>query len=160
MRPKRTFREDERAIEGLPIRLVIALVIGVAALAVMLNILSGVGTVGQTEVGVEYPNGSVVNISDINTDDGHTMTIEAYSADEEPVQNPTILVTSGSARLSSPISKETDDGDNVVEITFKKESVELAPDQERGTLEVEVVPPSDSNWVDRRENSAIIVIDA
>ena len=33
------FSRDERAIEGLPVRLVIALVVGVASLSVMMNTL-------------------------------------------------------------------------------------------------------------------------
>lgn len=33
------FRRDDRAIEGLPIRLVVGVVVGVAALGIMLNII-------------------------------------------------------------------------------------------------------------------------
>ena len=34
---RRSFRTDRRAIEGLPVRLVIALVVGVASLSVMMG---------------------------------------------------------------------------------------------------------------------------
>ena len=57
MPPRRrsgTFTDDDRAIEGLPIRLVIALVVGVAALTIMMNMLAGLGDIGQTDVYVEY----------------------------------------------------------------------------------------------------------
>lgn len=39
-----SFRGDTRAVEGLPVRLVIAFVVGVATLSVMLNMVSGVET--------------------------------------------------------------------------------------------------------------------
>ncbi|MEF8777657.1 MAG: carboxypeptidase regulatory-like domain-containing protein, partial [Natronomonas sp.] len=34
--------DDTRGIEGLPVRLVIALVVGVASLSVMMNMISGI----------------------------------------------------------------------------------------------------------------------
>ncbi len=39
MSTRQRFRSDDRAIEGLPIRLVIALVVGVASLSVMMNMI-------------------------------------------------------------------------------------------------------------------------
>ncbi|PSP69106.1 Ig domain-containing protein group 1 domain-containing protein, partial [Halobacteriales archaeon QH_6_68_27] len=53
---------DERAIEGLPIRLVIALVVGVASLGVMMNTLGGIQTLGVTELDVR-PQPEVVGES-------------------------------------------------------------------------------------------------
>ncbi|MFC7196258.1 hypothetical protein ACFQL4_19210 [Halosimplex aquaticum] len=41
MRRTTTLSQDERAIEGLPIRLVIALVVGVASLAIMMQMIGG-----------------------------------------------------------------------------------------------------------------------
>lgn len=44
---------DDRAIEGLPIRLVIALVVGVASLSVMMVFISGLDTMTVTELDVD-----------------------------------------------------------------------------------------------------------
>ena len=41
MSKRRRFGDDTRGIEGLPVRLVIALVVGVASLSVMMNMISG-----------------------------------------------------------------------------------------------------------------------
>ena len=51
MRGFERFRDDERAIEGLPVRLVIALVVGVASLSVMMSMLSGISGLAVTEIG-------------------------------------------------------------------------------------------------------------
>jgi len=59
-RSRVSFIRDDRAIEGLPIRLVIALVVGVAALALMLNMLGGIGDVGDTEVTVRIDDGELI----------------------------------------------------------------------------------------------------
>jgi len=39
---RRSFRTDRRAIEGLPVRLVIALVVGVASLSVMMGMIGDI----------------------------------------------------------------------------------------------------------------------
>jgi len=44
------FRADERGIEGLPVRLVVALVVGVATLGVLLNMVSGISGLAVTEL--------------------------------------------------------------------------------------------------------------
>lgn len=59
--------EDGRGIEGLPIRLVIALVVSVAALAIVMSMLDGVGSVGQTEVDVEITEGDVIYTGDVQS---------------------------------------------------------------------------------------------
>ncbi|MCW8172112.1 hypothetical protein D8S78_03500 [Natrialba swarupiae] len=60
-----SLESDDRAIEGLPIRLVIALVVGIAALSVMMNMLGGVGEFGDTEVTIEWEDDHVVQTGDL-----------------------------------------------------------------------------------------------
>lgn len=45
-------REDERSIEGLAVRLVIAMIVGVASLCVMMVRVSGISGLAVTEVDV------------------------------------------------------------------------------------------------------------
>ena len=63
MRRQDRLQHDERAIEGLPIRLVIALVIGVASLSVMMNMLTGIQGLSTTELDVR-PEPEVVGPGD------------------------------------------------------------------------------------------------
>lgn len=156
--------QDERAIEGLPIRLVIALVVGVAALAIMMSLLDGVGSVGQTEVDVEIATDSeVIYTADVNSGEVE-VTMDVVSEDGEPVEDGRVMVQAGSAQLDTPQTAELN-GDNTVTFTFDNtdgsdgNDVELRADQNQGTLEVEIFPPSDSDYTDSLRNSEIIVIE-
>lgn len=156
--------QDERGIEGLPIRLVIALVVGVAALAIMMSLLDGVGSVGQTEVDVEIASDSeVIYTNDLSS----TVSVEmdVVSEDGEPVEDGRVMVQAGSAQLDTPQTEELT-GDNTVTFEFDDDpttdpgnEVDLRADQNQGTLEVEIFPPSDSDYTDSLRNSEIIVIE-
>lgn len=150
-----SFARDDRAIEGLPIRLVIALVVGVAALALMLNMLGTIGSVGDTEVTVDIPDSNDQMIEKEHDDD-----VEIHVIDENggTVEDATVIVTAGSAQLSEPVDATTIDDSNVAEIGFDGEP-DLRADQDIGTLEIEVIPPSDSNYIDEQPNPEIRVAD-
>ncbi|ELY46804.1 DUF7382 domain-containing protein [Natronorubrum tibetense] len=152
-RSRSSFARDDRAIEGLPIRLVIALVVGVAALALMLNMLGGIGDVGDTEVTVDIPDSDHQMIPPET--DGE---IEVHVIDEDggTVEDATVIVTAGSAQLSEPVDAETNSGTNVAEIDFDEEP-DLRSDQDIGTLELDVIPPADSNYIDEQPNPEIRV---
>lgn len=142
-----TFREDERAIEGLPIRLVIAFVVGVAVLSLMLSMLSGVQSFGVSELDAE-PDPGVLAPGD------HRVAITAVDTDGAPVAGATVLVKRGSAQLDSVAVGKT--GPNgVVRLDL---SPRLGPNQEEGTLTVEIKPPAGSQYMDRRGNSDILVV--
>jgi len=149
----RSFSSDDRAIEGLPIRLVIALVVGVAALALMLNMLGTIGDVGDTEVTVDVDDDAQV-IEE--TDSGNTENIDLEVIDENGnnVEDATVIVTAGSAQLDGPADEHT--GENSHEATVTVDPG-LRADQDTGTLEVDVVPPSDSNYIDEQPNPEIVV---
>lgn len=146
---KRSFRSDERAIEGLPIRLVIALVVGVAALSMMMTILDGVGDIGETELTYEY--------DEIVHQKGDTVdtTMEIVDENGNEITDTTVLVTSGTAQLDGSVSASTGPDSN--EITLGIDGVDLRQGQDTGTLEVEIIPPSNSDHVDNTDNPEIII---
>jgi len=163
MRSLKKLWRNNRGIEGLPIRLVIALVVGVASLAIMTSILGGLPTFDSTEVSVSYDNSTVRNAAD----NSKTITINVTDDKGEPVQNARIVISSGTASMQggSYVAKTGTDSNSVdVKITDESNSgtsadvkTNLRADQETGTLKVEVKPPSDGNYVDEQENDKILV---
>lgn len=155
MGSKRSFRTDERGIEGLPIRLVIALVVGVAALGIMMNMLGGIGTPGKTEVRVQYSDGAVVETSELPKS-GYT--IKVVGEDGQPVEGARVIVSGGTAQLNSPITPDTQtSADGTIDVDLN--GVSLRADQTQGTLKVEVIPPSNSNWADDQSNTEIRIVE-
>lgn len=153
MGSKRSFRSDERAIEGLPIRLVIALVVGVAALGIMMNMLGGIGTPGKTEVQVQYPDGDGAV-----GPPGGQVTVEVVDEEGQEVTNAQVIVSPGTAQM--PSGAETySTGSSSNQVTVDIPSDALRADQTKGTLEVEVIPPSDSDWEDEQSNTEIVVVE-
>jgi hypothetical protein len=141
------FRADRRAIEGLPIRLVIALVIGVASLSVMMNMLTGIQGLSTTELDVR-PEPEVMG------PDGGSLELTVVGADGSSVAGATVLVKAGSADLDGVRSGTTGENGQV--------SISVDPtlraNQDEGTLLVEVKPPAGSGYVDRRGNTKVLVV--
>ncbi|MFT4948474.1 MAG: hypothetical protein ACI9CA_000596 [Natronomonas sp.] len=140
-------RHDERAIEGLPIRLVIALVVGVASLAVMMNTIQGLGALGVSELDAR-PSPDVVEPGT------QTVNVTVVDSGGDTVANATVVAKSGSARLSRVTTAETG-ADGTVRLTVDPR---LGPNRVEGTVELDVKPPSDS-YADRRGNTDILVIE-
>jgi hypothetical protein len=141
------FRADTRAIEGLPIRLVIALVIGVASLSVMMNMLTGIQGLSTTELDVR-PEPEVVGPGDSSIE------LTVVGADGSAVADATVLVKAGSADLDGVRTATTgDDGTATVSATPT-----LRSNQDEGTLLIEVKPPAGSGYVDRRGNAKVLVV--
>lgn len=150
-----SFARDDRAIEGLPIRLVIALVVGVAALAIMLNMLGGIGSVGDTEVTVKIADDDQVIEADAT---GRDAKVDVYAIDENGnnVSDATIVATADSAQLDGVLDKSTGD-DNHAQLDFSGDQ-SLRADQDMGAIQLEVIPPSDSNYIDEQPNPNIRVV--
>ncbi|WP_236639850.1 DUF7382 domain-containing protein [Salinigranum halophilum] len=142
------FRRDERAIEGLPVRLVVALVVGVASLSLMLNMLTGVEGLAVAELDVR-PQPDVIGPGSEAVD------LVVVDPDGDPVPGATVVVTGGGASLDEGVvTGETDErGVASVEITPS-----LLAHQQDGTVVVEVKPPAGSQYVDRRGNTEILVV--
>ena len=165
-RSRFSFLEDDRAIEGLPIRLVIALVVGVAALALMLNMLGEIGDVGDTEVSVEIEEGDLIE-ADANGTDGEVV-VSVIDENGNNVEDAKVIATAGSAQLDGVVEAET--GETPSSLSGSYDDLEdhqavlefdgdqsLRADQDIGEIELEVIPPSDSNYIDEQPNPEIRV---
>src|SRR6056297_2633961 len=142
MRALERFRSDERAIEGLPIRLVIALVVGVASLSVMMNMLSGLGGLSVSELDAR-PSPEVVSPGPTEVE------IAVVDAEGEPVADATVVVRGGTARLAE-VRTATTDEDGTVAVSVDPT---LRPNQEEGTIDIGIKPPAGSEFADGRENT-------
>lgn len=139
---------DDRAIEGLPIRLVIALVVGVASLSVMMNTISGVGSIGVSELDVD-PSAEVIG-------EGETeLTLTVVDPDGQPVSDATVVVKGGTANLDETATATTGPEGNAT-VTIHPG---LDSNQQEGTVTVDVKPPASGGYSDRRRNTQILVID-
>lgn len=159
MQRYRGFTEDERGIEGLPIRLIIAVVVGVAALSIMMSMLGGIDDMfGQTEATAELDNAVV--------EEGNTVELAAITEEGEAINDATIIVRSGTLNIDSPYDEHTGENDNTIEVDIgsnnNRNNNGVSPDwrsnQDIGTLEIHVVPPSDGNFEDGQKNPEITVI--
>ncbi|MDG5777809.1 carboxypeptidase regulatory-like domain-containing protein [Haloarculaceae archaeon H-GB1-1] len=138
---------DERAIEGLPIRLVIALVVGVASLSVMMNTLAGIDTLGVTELDVQ-PEPEVVEPTPQN------VTVTVVDPEGAPVADATVVAKGGTARLAAIVTATTNENGTA---TLRLDP-SLGPNQEEGTVELDVKPPASGQYTDRRENTKVLVV--
>lgn len=144
----RSLAEDARAIEGLPIRLVIALVVGVASLSVMMNMLAGVDGLVVTEVDAQP-------MPDVVTPGEQRLAVRVVDADGNPVEAATVIVKGGTARMDGVRTAKTNEsGVATVEV-----APSLGPNQDEGTLEIDVKPPAGSEFADERENTAVLVVE-
>ena len=142
-----TFRSDDRAIEGLPIRLVIALVVGVASLGVMMNMLSGLHGLTVSELDAK-PSPEVVHPG------RHSIDISVIDSDGNPVSGATVVVKGNSATLKH-IQTATTGDDGTATLSIRPE---LGPNQDDGTLEIDIKPPAGSKFEDKQENTKILVV--
>lgn len=147
--PVRSLVADDRAIEGLPVRLVIAIVVGVASLGVMMNMLSGIGAIATEELDVK-PAPEVI------PPEATTVRLTVVDSAGEPVADATVVVTGASATLPG-VRTATTGSDGSANVSVDPS---LGPNQDRGTLAIHVKPPAGSRYADDRENTAILVVDA
>ncbi|MFB6138205.1 MAG: Ig-like domain-containing protein [Halobacteriaceae archaeon] len=141
------FLADDRAIEGLPIRLVVAFIVGVAALSVMLSMVSGVGGLAVTELDARP-------VPDVVTTGEQTIDVTAVDADGNPVAGATVVLRSDTAAIDGPVTARTNES-GVATLTV---SPSLPANRVDGTLSVSIKPPAGSQFVDDRENTAVLVL--
>jgi len=138
---------DDRAIEGLPIRLVIALVVGVASLSVMMSTISGVSTLTVSELDVD-PSVEVVGQKSTQ------LTLTVVDPEGQSVSGATVVVSGGTASLDGVATATTGpDGNATVTI-----DPTLDRNQKEGTVTIDVKPPASGGYSDRRENTQILVV--
>jgi hypothetical protein len=156
---RREFVRDDRAIEGLPIRLVIAVTVGVAALGIMMTMLDGIDGAQEPETTVELED-ELLTLAGGE----ESVTIAVVTEDGRPVEDAQLLVTSGSLQVENgPVDLQT--GPDSSEATLSvgagpraDAQVAFRDGQKRGTLEIEVVPPSGSGLEDHRANPELVVV--
>lgn len=141
------FAADERAIEGLPVRLVVALVVGVAGLSIMLNMLSGLSGLGVEELDTRP-------VPEVTAPGTQAIDVEVIGTDGTPISNATVLARGGTARLDGVRTART----NASGVATLRLHPRLGPNQVDGTVTFEVKPPAGSRYVDRRENTAVLVV--
>ncbi|MFC7074464.1 carboxypeptidase regulatory-like domain-containing protein [Halovenus rubra] len=143
---RRKLYRDNRAIEGLPIRLVIALVVGVASLAVMMNVISGLNTFGTTELDTK-PEPEIIE------EETTEVNVTVLDPDGQTISNATVIAKSDTATLkSTTYAKTGPDGVATLEI-----DPQLRPNQREGTVELAIRPPA-GEYVDEQENNDILVL--
>jgi len=138
---------DQRAIEGLPIRLVIALVVGVACLGVMMSTISGLESLQVTEVDVQ-PHPEVTTAGDTE------VTVTVVDPEGSPVSDATVVAKSGTATLESVATAETGSAGNAT----LSLSPSLGPNQQEGSVVFDVKPPASSNYRDSQANTELLVV--
>ena len=141
-------RDDERAIEGLPVRLVVSLVVGAACLSVMLNLVNGVGGLAASELDVR-PTPEVVEPG------AQELTLRVVDAEGDPVSGATVVVKGGTASLDGvTTARSGPDGNATVSIHPR-----LGGNRAEGTVTLDVKPPTGESFVDRRGNSHVLVVE-
>lgn len=141
------FRSDRRGIEGLPVRLVIAMVVGVASLGVMMNMLTGIQGLAVVELNAK-PAPEIVAPGQ------QSVAVTVVDPDGAPVSDAAVVARGGTARLSEVVVARTNES-GVATLDL---APELGPNQVEGTVELDVKPPATGSYVDRRENTAILVL--
>ncbi|QLH75820.1 hypothetical protein HZS55_00225 [Halosimplex rubrum] len=170
MRRTTTLSQDERAIEGLPIRLVIALVVGVASLAIMMQMIGGLGFNAQQEVTLEIRTGSLVEAGSSSPSD---IEVTVVTEDGDPVPNAQVLMTSGTLTLednpvpmndgSSGAATTGEDGELEHEVPCAVSScssgtqVDFRSDQDKGTIKFDIVTQGDGNYKDKKDNPTVVI---
>lgn len=147
---RRAIRElwrDERAIEGLPVRLVIAVVVGVASLGVMLSLIEGVGTVGVTELDVRA-DPAVMEPGE------QRVSLTVIDPEGRPVAGATVVVTGDTAETDG-VRTATTDADGTATVAIEPT---LPPNRVEGELRIEIKPPAGSQYVDRRGNTRLLIV--
>lgn len=152
-------RADERAVEGMPIRLVVAVAVGIAALSLLVPMADSVERADQTELTVE-PEPRQVRV---DADDGPTtVRLDVVTTDGTPVGEATVLVSGRSLPVEDgPVPVEAD-ADGVVEFTVGTDpaadvTVAVRPRQHRGTLHVRIRPPPTGEFSDSLDNPGLTV---
>jgi len=145
-----TLLADERAVEGLPVRLVVAFVVGVASLSVMLGMVSGLGGLATSEVGVQLGSGD-----EVISPNEQAIEVTVVDAEGRPVSDATVLVKPDTADLEDGTVHAKTGEDGTASLTVNPD---LARGQSEGELQIDVKPPSAGDYRDRQDNTAVLVI--
>jgi hypothetical protein len=147
------FLRDERAVAGLPIRLVIAIVLGTASLTLLLNGLGGVSDASPSEIRVEVTNAQKMDVS--GTD---TLELRVSAADGNGIEGATVVVEPDTA-VGDLVQRTTQPNGEVSIPDFQSAAnVSLRTDQRRGTFTIDVRPPGGGELKDEQDNPEIVIL--
>jgi len=81
--------------------------------------------------------------------------VTVVDSEGNPVAGATVIVRSDTATLGDIVTGETGE-DGVATVRLDPE---LGPNQQDGTLEIDVKPPGSGDFSDKRENGEILVLE-
>lgn len=113
----------------------------------MLSMVEGIGTLATTELDAR-PS------PEVTTPGEQTIVIEAVDNAGDPVAGATVVVSSDTARLDQPATAQTDE-DGTVRLSLDPT---LPSNRAEGVLEIRIKPPAAGEYVDRRDNTRILVV--
>lgn len=143
----------------MPIRLVVAVAVGVAAFGLLVPMADRVEQSTETEVTVEPDSTQVA----LDSTESSEVTVHVVTSDGQPVDDATVLVSGRSLPVEGdPIPFETGPEGNAVTFSIGTDStadvpVTFRPTQGRGTLRLRVVPPSDGSYADDLDNPELTI---
>lgn len=128
---KRGFLRDEGAALGLPIRMVVLTIVGLAGMTVMLAALTGI----QTTPGVLYvmSNSTSFSMNDSTGDSPH-IRLTVVNSEDEPVPGASVVVWGPDHRTAKAGTT-----DAFGEFTFRLENMSLPTGKSEGYLAVKVM---------------------
>lgn len=153
---QRSLKEDERAIEGLPIRLVIALFVGVASLVLMLQVLGLFSNPQPSELTVNVTEGTVV-------DEGESQPVKfrVVGGGEPAPEVPAVTLEPGTARGETVKVPLPGNKTNATISDFTaKTGADLGPNQDTGTYIINPINPSGNDAYDQVQTAKITIINS
>jgi hypothetical protein len=144
----------------MPIRLVVAITVGAAAMSLLLPMLDTVEETQRREVTVEPDSQQIV----LDSENGmQNVTIAVVTAEGEPIPDSTVIVSERSLPLvDGPHTFETGPDSNDVTVSVGERSAADVPvafrrTQQRGTIELDVRPPSSGDFTVRSDKPELTV---
>jgi len=149
---RRRLRSDERAVEGMPVRLLVAVTVGVAAVTLLLPLPQDVADEEAAELTVE-PEQTQIRL-------GENVTVAVVTESGRPVEDATLLVRGRSLRVpGEPYTVETGEHSNTVTLQIGTTiPAAFRPTQRRGTIAFEVLLDGSASYTDDRTNPEVTVI--
>ena len=144
----------------MPIRLVVAITVGTAAMSLLVPMLDTVEQTQQREVTVEPDRQQVVLDPENAMQD---VTIAVVTAEGEPIPESTVIVSERSLPLvDGPETFETGPDSHEVTVSVGDSLAADVPvafrrTQQRGTVELDVSPPSGGDFTARSDHPELTV---
>ena len=154
---ERSLRRDNRAVEEMPIRLVVAVAVGAAAMSLLLPMAETIEASEEPELTVELQPRQFA----LGAEESQSVRLDVVTEEGEPVDDAAVVISGRSLPVDDgPAVFRTGQDSNTVTFTVGRGSeadvpVSFRPTQTRGTLTLEVVPPS--GYADERNNPEITV---